>query len=211
MTHICNLNCPCKTNSAYFNCNTSLVGVCCDGTPGITVQSYLGNPSDPESQLLSSVNLDLCSKLQFWSQGTMAIGVEDGSAMVSLETNNIIIGLTGFTGTNPEPLNPQRPLLGYNEMTGIASVWDPNIQSWNVISGGGLGATGNTGPQGSTGPQGVPGSFAAIGATGSTGPQGATGSTGPQGYTGGQGMTGQQGVTGTTGPQGATGLRVHAI
>ena len=133
-------------NSSYFNCNTSLTGICCDGTPGIIVQSYLGNPSDSESQLLSSVNLDLCSKLQFWSQGTMSIGVEAGSAKVGLETNNILVGLTGFTGVNPEPLNPHRPLLGYNETIGIASIWDPNIQSWAVISENGTtGSTGTTG------------------------------------------------------------------
>jgi hypothetical protein len=228
-SHTCSITCPCKTNSSYFNCSTSLLGVCCDGTPGITVQSYLGNPGDLTSQLLSSVDLDLCSSLQFWTQGTMSIGVEAGSARVGLETNNILVGPSGFTGVTPEPLNPQRPLLGYNESNQTASIWDPNFQKWNIISGGGLGATGSTGPQGATGPQGLPGQYAAIGATGPTGPQGATGvtgsigpqgvtgatgsqgttgSTGPQGatgHTGPQGYTGSQGVTGTTGPQGATG------
>ena len=228
-SHTCSITCPCKTNSSYFNCSTSLLGVCCDGTPGITVQSYLGNPGDLTSQLLSSVDLDLCSSLQFWTQGTMSIGVEAGSARVGLETNNILVGPSGFTGVMPEPLNPQRPLLGYNESNQTASIWDPNFQKWNIISGGGLGATGNTrahkaqldhrdyqvnlqvleqltnlpqgatGVTGSIGPQGVTGATGSQGATGSTGPQGATGHTGPQGY------TGSQGVTGSTGPQGATG------
>src|SRR6185503_6237378 len=192
-SHVCSLTCPCKTYSSYYNKPVE---------ESVTVQSYLGNPGDLTSILTGQAILEMGSNLQFWTGGSVYLDATQGSAKLQIETNNILIGVTGagFTGSENPPLNIAIPAAGFEQISNSLSIWDPFVQSWLPVE-----TVGSTGPQGA----GITG---LVGVTGSTGPQGmvgVTGSTGPQGMVGVTGSTGPQGmvgVTGSTGPQGMVGV-----
>jgi len=169
---------------------------CGNGSPAITVENWIGVPEAPGSTSVSSVPLELCDKLQFYTEGSTELNVQVGSAQVRIETNNILQGTGDPSGMQPP--DPSRPFLFHDTDTNSLYVWDSGAVNWFQSTGGGGG--GSTGPQGPTGPAGGP--MGPQGPTGDNGADGATGSTGPQGPTG---QKGDDGTTGSTGPQGPPG------
>jgi len=129
-------------------------------------------------------------------------------------TRNARFELRRNTSSNWTTVNPT--LLagepGVELDTGQMKIGD-GIHTWSdlpyVGTGGGVGATGVTGPTGHTGSTGRTGPTGITGPTGFTGPTGHTGSTGitgPTGFTGSTGRTGPTGDTGSTGRTGPTGF-----
>uniref|UniRef100_A0A6C0JWK5 Uncharacterized protein n=1 Tax=viral metagenome TaxID=1070528 RepID=A0A6C0JWK5_9ZZZZ len=201
----CGMMCKCKIRAAFFTC---------EDDEHIKVQTYLGEPGTVGSTLTGQAELSISdgccggdNNLQFWTDGSVLLEATEGSARVQVETNNIFIGITGFTGSGSPPANVGVPAVGFGTVTGALSVWDPFLQMWLQVSGtGGFpGATGVQGATGSNGPQGADGPQGGVGPQGPVGADGVTGSTGPQGPAGVVGATGMPGVIGATGSMGATG------
>lgn len=101
---------------------------CCDGSPVIKVETYTGGAPGISGTLVSEANLELCSKLQFWTEGTGVINVSQGSAQVQLETANL---LTGSGDPIDPPPAPSR-VFGYLDVTSSTFwVWNG---SWIKIT-----------------------------------------------------------------------------
>jgi len=176
------------------------------GEPGLVVEQWQQLPLGEGSTLISTANLTLCNdKLRFWTNGSMLLDLQAGSADVRLETNNII-GITGVP-TEPPP-GFDVPAIFYNYEDGSMYVWDTNGLSWTPASSNAQGVTGVgvTGPQGIQGLPGSPGATGVDGIQGATGVDGIQGATGVDGIHGVTGADGLQGVTGADGLQGVTGV-----
>jgi hypothetical protein len=87
--------CPCiNTPQAYSSsldieplCSTGGLIGCDDNNTIFTVEAFSNailGPSGPTGTLTGFVPLALCSKLQFWSSGTIDITATPGSAVVQL-------------------------------------------------------------------------------------------------------------------------------
>jgi len=139
--HNCTLTCDCKKKNSFSSgtLGTSL-GQCDGGIPGISVETYTGGaPGTTGSMFVSSAQLELCDSLQFWTDGTTELNVQEGSAQVGIEAANIISG-------SGEPLivpaAPNRNFI-YNDVeNGVLYAWAGPTGGWIQVSVGG-GGTGS--------------------------------------------------------------------
>jgi len=80
--HVCTMVCDCKTKIDTFSIkqnNPLDLLKCGNGAPAITVETWVGIPESPGSTSISSVPLELCDKLQFYTEGTTELIAQVGS------------------------------------------------------------------------------------------------------------------------------------
>jgi len=143
--HICNSFCECKQRDSF---SSGVIGApldfaqCNGGVPAIQVESYIGGaPGTTGSSLVSSAQLELCDKLQFWTEGTTELNVQEGSAQVEIEAANILCGSGDPTIT---PMTT-RKFIYHDTTNNVLYAWPGSGPSptWNQVSLGG-GGTGTT-------------------------------------------------------------------
>jgi len=216
MSYKCKVaKCSCKrsafTARTYDCCSALTLDdlSCNDPTKSfLTVEEWRREPGSTVGTLVNTARLSSCDTLRFWTNGSIDLGLVDGSANVEIETNNLI-GATG-PPSGPPP-GPDRPAIHYNALTGEVTWWVPfdtgstGPGQWTTIAAGG--STGTQGAPGMTGARGVTGAMGmgAQGLTGNRGTTGANGVTGSRGTTGANGITGSRGTTGTNGLTGSRG------
>ena len=131
--HKCSLTCDCKKRDSFSSgtLGTSL-GQCNGGIPSINVESYSGgSPGTTGSMFVSSAQLELCDSLQFYTEGTTELNVQEGSAQVGIEAANILSGSGEPMFT---PLAPNRNFIYHDTMNNVLYSWSG---SWNQVSLGG--------------------------------------------------------------------------
>lgn len=111
-----------------MNCAENIT--CCNGNSVFTVETFLGTPGSTGATGLSSVKLDLCDKLQFYSEGASILLATPGSARVRIEPNNIMHG--SGNPTNP-PLATDVSCIYHNTDTNSLHIWNPNSE-WSHVS-----------------------------------------------------------------------------
>ena len=161
------------------------------------------------------VNFETFNATFYNVNATSTLEAITATDVLRTQTIEPIIGGTTFSTVGCDSLGASLTYVG-NDLSLIAQ--DGSTLSTVVITGGGGGTVGPTGPQGPagadgaigpTGPQGPAGADGAIGPTGPQGIQGIKGDTGPQGPAGADGAigpTGPQGIQGPTGPAGSAGV-----
>jgi len=133
--HICkDMFCHCKRRDAFSFQPTSripLENLECNGVaPAILVETY--ENGDPDTgDLKTSFPLELCDKLQFWTEGSTVIVGQPGSARVQVETNNILHGPGDPT---EDPPHVDNKFFHHDTTTDALWIWHPN-DGWSNISG----------------------------------------------------------------------------
>jgi len=132
-------NACCTSRSQYFTGSRTLLqdlscGSNCDAP--LTIETWQGEPEDPGSTEISSVPLNLCDKIQFWSEGSVNINATPGSAKVQFEvdTEPIISSATSAATINVIAALPP-VAIPQTIFCGSIDPQDDNIQTAPSING----------------------------------------------------------------------------
>lgn len=132
------MSCKCKKKATF----RSTQSTCCSrinlddlkcsdpNASAIQVEQWEGEPEQAGSTLINSVGLDICGKLQLWSVGSIDLNIQQGSARVKFEANNM---LEGIIDPIDPPANPDLPAIYCNIATGSTFMWDTTV-GWRLLS-----------------------------------------------------------------------------
>jgi len=179
-----------------------------DGSP-INNFFYAQVANTLNGPFLTQLEVHSGDELRLSSLGGLSMSLVAGSALYTIEPNNI---LSSPGVPISKPADPSRPVLRMNSTNGALYLWDPNLAggSWEQkTKSGGAGSQGDEGNRGIKGNQG-PRGFQGIAVSGPVGPTGLA----VQGAQGNQGsnLLGTQGPIGQNiiGPTGYPGRMIYS-